>query len=298
MRNRAAIVHAVDIPKTKKRQSEFGAAMLRLRRNRSAMIGLGIFLLLAILAVFAPYISPYEYAKLSLQERFQGPSFKHWFGTDEMGRDLFTRIIYGGRYSLAVGFIATLVGLFFGVAVGAIAGFFGGDTDNIIMRFLDIFQSIPILLLSIVIATALGTGFDKTIMALSIAQIPDYARQMRASILRVRDLEYVEAANAIGCSTFRQILRYVLPNSFAPLIVSATMGVAGTILMTASLSYLGLGIQPPTPEWGAMLSGAKIYLRRYPYLLIFPGLAIGATVLGLNMFGDGLRDALDPRLKD
>jgi peptide/nickel transport system permease protein len=283
---------------TKKRQSEFGAAMTRLRRNRSAMIGLCIFLLLAVLAVFAPYITPYEYAKLNLQERFQGPSFKHWFGTDEMGRDLFTRIIYGGRYSLAVGLISTAVGLVFGVAVGAIAGFFGGNTDNIIMRFLDIFQSIPILLLSIVIATALGTGFDKTIMALSIAQIPDYARQMRASILRVRDLEYVEAANAVGCSTFRQIVRYVLPNSFAPLIVSATMGVAGTILMTASLSYLGLGIQPPTPEWGAMLSGAKIYLRRYPYLLIFPGLAIGATVLGLNMFGDGLRDAMDPRLKD
>ncbi|MDR1901900.1 MAG: ABC transporter permease [Treponema sp.] len=298
MLNRTAAVRTLDIKKPKKRQGEFGAAMLRLRRNRSAMIGLGIFLLLAILAVFAPYITPYEYAKLNLQERFQGPSFKHWFGTDDMGRDLFTRIIYGGRYSLAVGLISTAVGLLFGVAVGAIAGFFGGSIDNIIMRFLDIFQSIPILLLSIVIATALGTGFDKTIMALSIAQIPDYARQMRASILRVRDLEYVEAANAVGCSIFRQIVRYVLPNSFAPLIVSATMGVAGTILMTASLSYLGLGIQPPIPEWGAMLSGAKIYLRRYPYLLIFPGLAIGATVLGLNMFGDGLRDAMDPRLKD
>lgn len=298
MLNRGTALHTVTMQKPKKKQGEFGAAMIRLRRNRSAMIGLGLFLFLAFLAVFAPYISPYGYAKLSLAERFQGPSLKHWFGTDDMGRDVFTRIIYGGRYSLAVGIISTAVGLFFGVAVGAIAGFFGGSTDNIIMRFLDIFQSIPILLLSIVIATALGTGFDKTIMALSIAQIPDYARQMRASILRVRDLEYVEAANAIGCSTFRQIVRYVLPNSFAPLIVSATMGVAGTILMTASLSYLGLGIQPPTPEWGAMLSGAKIYLRRYPYLLIFPGLAIGATVLGLNMLGDGLRDAFDPRLKD
>jgi len=285
-------------PAPQKMQSEIGAAMLRLRKNRAAMIGLGIFLLLALLAVLVPYISPYGYAKLSLAERFQGPSARHWFGTDEMGRDVFTRIIYGGRYSLAVGVIATAVGLFFGVIIGSIAGFFGGNIDNIIMRFLDIFQSIPILLLSIVIATALGTGFDKTIMALSIAQIPDYARQMRASILRVRDLEYVEAANAVGCSTFRQIVKYVLPNSFAPLIVSATMGVAGTILMTASLSYLGLGIQPPTPEWGAMLSGAKIYIRRYPYLLIFPGLAIGATVLGLNMFGDGLRDAFDPKLKD
>jgi peptide/nickel transport system permease protein len=281
-----------------RKQSEFTAAMVRLRKNKSAMIGLVIFLVLVILAILAPYISPYQYAKLDLVEKLQGPSLKHWLGTDEMGRDVYSRIIYGGRYSLAVGVVATVVALFFGVIVGAIAGFYGGHVDNSIMRFLDIFQSIPMLLLSIVIATALGNGFDKTIMALSIAQIPDYARQMRASILRVRGVEYIEAANAIGCGTFRQIWRYVLPNSFAPLLVSATMGVAGTILMTASLSYLGLGIQPPTPEWGAMLSSAKIYIRHYPYLLIFPGMAIGATVLGLNMFGDGLRDALDPRLKD
>jgi peptide/nickel transport system permease protein len=281
-----------------KKQSEFAASMVRLRKNKSAMIGLVIFLVLVVFALLAPYISPYPYAKLDLAEKLQGPSLKHWFGTDEMGRDVYSRIIYGGRYSLAVGVVATMVALFFGVIVGAIAGFYGDHVDNSIIRFLDIFQSIPMLLLSIVIATALGNGFDKTIMALSIAQIPDYARQMRASILRVRGVEYIEAANAIGCGTFRQIWRYVLPNSFAPLLVSATMGVAGTILMTASLSYLGLGIQPPTPEWGAMLSSAKIYIRHYPYLLIFPGLAIGATVLGLNMFGDGLRDALDPRLKD
>jgi peptide/nickel transport system permease protein len=296
------MLNRITVPKIaaakKKRQSEFGAAMVRLRKNRSAMIGLGIFLVLALLAIFAPYISPYEYAKLNLAEKFQGPSLKHFCGTDEMGRDVFTRIIYGGRYSLSIGLAATIVGLFFGVVIGAIAGFYGGQTDNIIMRFLDIFQSIPMLLLSIVIATALGTGVDKTIIALAVAQIPDFARQMRASILRVRDVEYIEAATAIGCGTFRKIVRYVLPNSFAPLLVSATMGVAGTILMTASLSYLGLGIQPPTPEWGAMLSGGKNYIRHYPHLLVFPGVAIGITVLALNMFGDSLRDALDPRLKD
>jgi peptide/nickel transport system permease protein len=286
------------VSQKKNRQSEFGAAMARLRKNRTAMTGLLIFLVLTLLALLAPYISPYEYTKLNLGERFQGPNLKHWFGTDDMGRDVFTRILYGGRYSLGVGIVATAVGLFFGVVIGAVAGFYGGQVDNLIMRFLDIFQSIPMLLLSIVIATVMGPGFDKTILALSIAQIPDYARQMRASILRVRDVEYIEAASAIGCGHFRQIVKYVLPNSFAPLLVSGTMGVAGTILMTASLSYLGLGIQPPTPEWGAMLSGAKIYIRNYPYLLIFPGLAIGATVLALNMFGDGLRDALDPRLKD
>lgn len=282
----------------KKKNSEFGAAINRLSKNKTAMTGVCIFMALVLLSVFAPVFTNYEYDALNLPEKFQGPSLRHLFGTDEMGRDIFTRIIYGGRYSLSIGVMATAVGLFFGVILGSIAGFYGGKIDNWLMRFLDIFQSIPILLLSIVIATALGAGFDKTILALAIAQIPDYARQMRASILQVRSLEYIEAADAIGCGTFRQIVRYVLPNSFAPLLVSTTMGVAGTILMTASLSYLGIGIQPPTPEWGAMLSAAKVYIRHYPHLLFFPGVMIAITVLALNMFGDGLRDALDPKLKD
>jgi peptide/nickel transport system permease protein len=209
-----------------------------------------------------------------------------------MGRDVFTRIIYGGRYSLGVGLIATMVGLFFGIVIGAVAGFYGGQVDNILMRFLDIFQSIPMLLLSIVIATALGTGFDKTVMALSIAQIPDYARQMRASILRVRDVEYIEAANAIGCGNLRQIVRYVLPNSFSPLLVSGTMGVAGTILMTASLSYLGLGIQPPTPEWGAIIDGGRAYISSAWWIAAFPGLFLALTGTGFSLIGDGLSDLL------
>lgn len=279
-------------------QSQFVVTMNRLKKNKSAMLGLFIFIALIILAILAPYISPYGFAAMKMSEKLQGPSMKHWFGTDELGRDVLSRILYGGRYSLSVGVLATLTGLILGTIVGSIAGYYGGKVDNIIMRFLDIFQSIPSILLVIVFSAAMGAGFDKTIIALAISMIPDVARQMRASILRVRDEDYIEAADAIGCSTFRQITEYIIPNSFAPLLVWATMSVAGAILTTASLSYIGLGIQPPIPEWGAMLSGAKAYLRTNAYLLIFPGMFIAITVLGLNMFGDGLRDALDPKLKD
>lgn len=284
--------------KKEKNHSELGAAMLRLSKNKSAMFGLGLFLFLALLAILAPYISPYGYAEMNPINKFQLPSAKHWFGTDEYGRDVFSRILYGGRYSLSIGLLATAFSLAVGVFVGALAGYYGGWADNLIMRFLDIFQAIPMMLLTIVVSAALGSGFDKTIFALAISHVPEFARTLRASIMSVRDVEYIEAAEAIGCGTFRQIVKYVLPNSFAPLLVTTTMNVANVILLTASLSYIGLGIQPPTPEWGAMLSAAKGFIRNYPYLLIFPGLFIAITVLSLNMFGDGLRDALDPKLKD
>lgn len=284
--------------KKEKSHSELGAALLRLSKNKSAMFGLGLFLFLALLAILAPYISPYGYAEMNPINKFQLPSAKHWFGTDEYGRDVFSRILYGGRYSLSIGLLATAFSLAVGVFVGALAGYYGGWADNLIMRFLDIFQAIPMMLLTIVVSAALGSGFDKTIFALAISHVPEFARTLRASIMSVRDVEYIEAAEAIGCGTFRQIVKYVLPNSFAPLLVTTTMNVANVILLTASLSYIGLGIQPPTPEWGAMLSAAKGFIRNYPYLLIFPGLFIAITVLSLNMFGDGLRDALDPKLKD
>lgn len=281
-----------------KNRSELGAAMARLRKNKSAMVGLCLFLLLALLAVFAPLIAPFNYAQMNPIDKFQTPNAKHLFGTDEYGRDVFSRILYGGRYSLSIGLIATAISMLLGVVIGSVAGYYGGWIDNIIMRFLDIFQAIPMVLLTIVVSAALGSGFDKTIFALAISHVPEFARTLRASIMSVRDVEYVEAADAIGCGTLRQIVKYVLPNSFAPLLVTATMNVANTILLTASLSYIGLGIQPPMPEWGAMLSAAKGFIRNYPYLLIFPGIFIAMTVLGLNMFGDGLRDALDPKLKD
>ncbi len=281
-----------------KKESANAAAIRRLRKNKTAMFGLFIFALLALSAIFAPLLSPYGYATLDMKNAFQGPSAAHWFGTDDLGRDIFTRILYGGRYSLTIGIISVSFALVVGIVIGTIAGYFGGMVDNLIMRFLDIFQSIPGLILTIAISAALGSGFDKTILALSISRIPSFARVLRASIMRVREQEYLEAAESIRCGKFRIIMKYVLPNSWAPLIVEATMGVANTVLTAASLSYIGLGVQPPTPEWGAMLSGAKGYIRDYSYMLTFPGIFIALTVLCLNMLGDGLRDALDPRLKD
>lgn len=281
-----------------KKESANAAAIKRLRKNKTAMFGLFIFVLLALSAIFAPLLSPYGYAALDMKNAFQGPSAAHWFGTDDLGRDIFTRILYGGRYSLTIGIISVSFALVVGIVIGTIAGYFGGMVDNLIMRFLDIFQSIPGLILTIAISAALGSGFDKTILALSISRIPSFARVLRASIMRVREQEYLEAAESIRCGKFRIIMKYVLPNSWAPLIVEATMGVANTVLTAASLSYIGLGVQPPTPEWGAMLSGAKGYIRDYSYMLTFPGIFIALTVLCLNMLGDGLRDALDPRLKN
>ena len=262
------------------------------------MIGLSIFLLLLFLAVISPLIMPYGYDEMNLADRFCSPCAAHLFGCDEFGRDIFSRLLYGGRYSLTVGILATGGALLCGVVLGSAAGFFGGRVDTLLMRFLDIFQSIPGTLLTICISAALGTGFDKTVLALAISRVPGMARTLRASIMKTRNEEYVEAAGSIGCGTLRVITKYVLPNSISPLLVQTTMGVAQTMLTTASLSYIGLGIQPPTPEWGAMLSGAKNFIRDYPHMLLFPGLFIAITVLGLNMFGDGLRDALDPKLKD
>ncbi len=284
--------------KPQKQVSEFGAAMRRLRKNKSAMAGLILFLVLLFLAVISPWIMPYDYTEMNLSSKFATPSLQHWFGCDEFGRDIFSRILYGGRYSLTVGLLATGGAVLIGLIAGSIAGFFGGWIDTIVMRVLDIFQSIPGQLFTICIAAALGTGFGNTILAIALTRSPGMARTLRASIMKTRNEEYVEAAGAIGCSTFRIITNYVLPNSFAPLLVQATMGVANAMLAIASLSYIGLGIQPPLPEWGAMLAGAKNYIRDYPHMLIFPGLCIAITVLGLNMFGDGLRDALDPKLKD
>ena len=229
--------------------------------------------------------------------KLTGPSAQHWFGTDELGRDIFTRILYGGRYSITMGLFSIVISVFVGAVIGSIAGYFGGQVDNIIMRILDIIQSLPALLLTIVVSAALGAGYFNTILALSVNGIPAMARMLRAQMMRVRNNEYVEAAESINCSRFRTIVNHLIPNSFTPLLVQATMGVANRILMASSLSFIGLGVQPPAPEWGAMLSGSRQYIRDFPHMVIFPGLAIAVTVLALNLLGDGLRDALDPRLK-
>ena len=263
-----------------KKNSNFQAIVKRLFQNRGAVIGLFIFIVLALAAIFAPVAAPYGYEEMDLTNMLSGPSLEHLFGTDELGRDVFSRIIYGG-----------------GCAIGAITGYFGGTLATVLMRFLDILEAIPGLLLTICVSAVLGSGFDKTILALAITSIPQYVRLLRAQVFSVRDEEYLEAAESISCSKFRIITRYVLPNSLSPVIVKATMSVAQTILTAASLSYVGLGVQPPTPEWGAMLSAGRAYIRSYPHLIMFPGIFIMITVLGLNLFGDGLRDALDPKLK-
>ena len=272
--------------------------MRRLSRNKSAMLGLGLVLLLVLAAILSPWIMPYDYTKMDILNKYAGPGSEHLFGCDELGRDVFSRCLYGARASLSLGLLATLISTLVGVILGSLVGYFGGWVDTVIMRLLDILQAIPGMLLSIAISAALGSGFGNTIIALSIGGVPMTVRLLRGSILTVRKQEYIEAAEKINCSRLRVITSHILPNSIAPLIVSVTMGIGNTILQAASLSYIGLGVQPPTPEWGAMLSAGKGVVMKYPHLCLFPGLCIMIVVLSFNMLGDGLRDAMDPKLKN
>ena len=281
----------------KKKESQFSLVMKRLAKNRLAMAGLCITLLLFLLALLSPLIMPYAYDELNMADRFAVPSLKHLCGADEMGRDIFSRLLYGARWSLALGFLATIISTVIGMVIGSVVGYFGGTVDTVVMRFIDILQAIPGILLAIAISACLGSGFMNTIIALSIGGIPMTVRLLRGSIMGVRKMEYLEAAQTINCSVPRLIVRHILPNSISPIIVSVTMGIGNTILMAASLSYIGLGVQPPTPEWGAMLSAGRTYMRDYPHMVLFPGIAIALVVLSLNMLGDGLRDAMDPKLK-
>ncbi len=284
-------------PAKMKKQSEFVRVFKELSKNQTAMLGLIILLIEIILAILAPVIAPYDYMEMDIVAAQQGPSLAHWFGTDELGRDIFSRVLYGARYSISMGVLAVLISTTIGMTIGSIAGYFGGQVDNIIMRLLDIIQSLPAMLLSIVLSAVLGPGYFNTILALSVNGMPASARMLRAQMMKVRGNEYIEAAQSINCSKFRIILRHMIPNSFSPNIVQATMAIAHMIVMAASLSFIGLGVQPPTPEWGAMLSGARQFIRQCPHMVIFPGLAIAVTVLAVNLMGDGLRDALDPKLK-
>ena len=270
---------------------------IRLRRNYLAMIGLVVILLLVLTAIFAERIAPYGYAAQDYMMIRKPPSAKHLLGTDEFGRDVLSRLIYGSRVSLQVGFIAVSIALAAGGMIGAVAGYFGGKIDNLLMRIMDVQLAIPTILLAIVISSVLGPGLFNLMIAVGITAIPRFARLMRASVLSVKNTEFIEAARAMGASHTRVILLYILPNCMAPLIVQATINVANAILFAATLSFLGLGVQPPYPEWGGMLSAARPYLRSNAYLSIFPGLAIMITIVALNCVGDGLRDALDPKQK-
>ncbi len=282
-----------------KKKSQWKEVWDRLKMNKMAMVGLGILVVLILLAIFADVIADYDQVaiKINTKIRLQGPSKEHILGTDDIGRDIFARIVHGARVSLKVGIIAVGIAIIIGGALGSIAGFYGGKLDNIIMRTMDVLLAIPSILLAIAIVSALGSSMLNLMLAVGISSIPNYARILRASVISVKDEEFIEAARAIGATDSRIILKHIIPNSLAPVIVQATLGVAGAILSTAGLSFIGLGIKAPQPEWGAMLSGGRTFLRNAPHVVAFPGLAIMITILSLNLLGDGLRDALDPRLK-
>lgn len=279
----------------RKRRGPFAEAIFRLRKSPLAMFGLGVILLLIFFAVFADFVTPYKYYQQNLEHMFEAPSRQFLLGTDEFGRDILSRLIYGARVSLQVGFIAVSIALIAGGSLGAAAGYYGGKIDNMIMRVMDVLLSIPQTLLAIAIAASLGPGLLNMMIAVGISATPRYARIVRSSVLTIRGMEYIEAAHAVGSSDFRIIMKHIIPNSMAPIIVQSTLGVASAILNAAGLSFIGLGIQPPNPEWGAMLSGGRQYIRNYPHLTLYPGLTIMITILALNFLGDGLRDALDPK---
>lgn len=277
--------------------SRFATVMKRLRKNKSAVVGLVIICIFAVIAILGPYIAPYGPAAIDMFNVEAAPSAAHICGTDDLGRDIFSRLLVGAKYSLGLGLGAVFFGLVFGILLGSIAGFFGGKVESIMMRIFDMVQAIPSILLAIIISAVLGSGFINTIIALGIGRVTHVGRMIRAQFLSLREQEYVEAAHAMHCSTPRLIFKHILPNAVSPLIVTTTMGIGNCIMSAAQLSYLGLGIQPPTPEWGAMLSGGKEFIRYSPHIILFPGLCIAIVVLAFNLFGDGLRDALDPKLK-
>ena len=282
-----------------KKRSQFEEVWRRLKKNKMAMIGLALVVFLILLAVFADFIFDYDSVviKQNTAIRLQGPSAEHWFGTDEFGRDILARLVHGGRISIVVGVIAVGIALTIGGTLGAISGFFGGTVDMVISRLMDVLLAVPSLLLSITIVSALGPSIINLMIAIAVSSVPGYARIVRSSVMTVRDNEFVEAAKAIGANNAQIIASHILPNCLAPIIVQVSLKVASAILSTSGLSFLGLGVKAPTPEWGSMLSGGRAYLRNAPHLTVFPGLCIMLTILSLNLLGDGLRDALDPKLK-
>ena len=282
-----------------KKRSMFQETWKRLKKNKGAMIGLAIVVILFSLAICADLIYDYEedVIKQDYSQLLQPPSKEHWLGTDECGRDLLARIVYGSRASLLISFAAVLLSAVVGCFFGAISGYFGGTVDSVIMRLTDILMAIPETLFAITLVAAFGTSTSTLIIALAISGIPTYCRLLRSSVLTQRDSEHVEAATAIGAKTSTIIVDHILPNCLAPILVQLTLSVATTILTISGLSFLGLGVSPPMPEWGSLLSSSRSYMREHTYLTIFPGLAIMTTILSLNLLGDGLRDALDPRLR-
>ncbi|MCL2564397.1 MAG: ABC transporter permease [Defluviitaleaceae bacterium] len=297
-------IEIMDNPETapSKKRSQLYDIWRRFSKSKTAMLGLFIMVVLILLALTADIIAPGDerrpgYDIQNLQNTFQPPSLEHPFGTDNFGRDIFARVAHGSRISLQVGLVVVSISMFAGVALGAVSGFFSGFVDNFIMRTVDILLAIPNILLAIAIASALRPGLGSVMIAVGISAISGYARIVRASVLSLREQEFIEAARSVGASNFRIITKHILPNCMAPIIVQATMGMASAISVAAALSFIGIGIQPPTPEWGAMLAESRRFIRDHWHMVMFPGVAIALIIFALNMMGDGLRDAFDPRLK-
>lgn len=285
---------------TYKKRSQVSAVWHRLKKNKLAMLGLIILCVMIGLAVFADFIADYDTVVIGqdMSQRLLTPSLEHLCGTDQFGRDVFARIIHGGRLSLSLSIISMSIAVAIGAFIGAVAGYYGGRVDDVLMRLMDILLAIPPMLMSISIVAALGQSMVNLLIALAIAYIPVFARVIRSTILSIKGQEFVEAARACGTSNARIILRHIIPNAIGPIIVEATLTMGAAILVISSLSFMGLGIEPPAPEWGTMLYEGREVIRSSPYLVIFPGIAIALSVMSLNLLGDGLRDALDPRLKN
>ncbi len=282
----------------RKQRTRLEETWRRFRKNGWAMSGMVLLLFLAVVAIGADFVAPEGLDEQQLGRRFVPPSAEALLGTDHLGRDILSRIIHGSRLSLSIGFITTSIGLLIGGGLGAVAGYYGGSRDQAIMRIMDVILAVPGFIFAVALVTALGPNLTNLMIAVGVNSIPYFARIIRSSVMSVKENEYIEAARALGCSHTWIILRHVIPNSFAPILVQATLRIGDTIIIAAGLSFLGLGAQPPLPEWGAMLSGGRQYLRDAWWMATFPGIAIMFTVLAFNLVGDGLRDALDPRLKN
>jgi len=269
----------------------------RLSKNKGAVVAMFALIIIVLACVFAPFFTKYDYAEQDIVNKLLWPSWDHPCGTDNLGRDIFSRILYGGRVSLLISLISVAISTVIGPILGAIAAFYGKKVDSVIMRLMDVMMAIPGLLLSVTISIVLGTGTVNTAFAIGVGSIPSMARVIRAQVLTIKEQEFIEAAHAAGASDRKIILTHIIPNSMAPLIVQASLRIGGAIMLISSLSFLGAGVQPPTPEWGSMISAGRQYVRTFWPMIIFPGVAISLTMLSFNVFGDGIRDALDPKLR-
>ena len=281
-----------------KKKSRLAETWHQLKKNKVAVVCLFVILAVFLIAIFAPVIAPYSHEEQDYYSIFAPPSSEHLLGTDGLGRDILSRLIYGAGQSLQLGVLSTAIAAVIGIIIGSIAGYYGGWTDTLIMRFFDIYQSMPMFLLCVTLAAVMGPSLTNATLAIGISMIPGPARLMRASILSIREMEYVESAKAINAKSSQIIKKYIIPNAIAPLIVSITMSIGMNVLAGAGLSFIGLGAQPPIPEWGAMVSDARNIMRDHGTLALYPGICIMIVVLAFNLLGDGLRDALDPRLKN